>query len=437
MAADLLELSGIGDIHDAQLDYYGQRTAVASSDSCIYIFDVVDGKSNRAVLKGHEGPVWKVAWAHPKFGMNRSSVVASCSYDMKVIVWKETNPGQWQIAHCDTSHTASVNSVQFCPWEFGLRLACASSDGTVSMLTHSPQDQQWHRTSFQAHACGAQDISWAPSPPSGSTNPVARIATGGCDHAVKIWRFENECWSQEQPPLPTGHSDWVRSVAWRPDDVRTLATGSWDKTVIIWEQAFVGSPNSLRQQDAERCWRQLAKLQVSDKVEGLAWSETGGVLAVSFGDAETKLYKETGDREYVEVAKVLEAGLQDVPNSLISSIADAQVSGPKVSLETISPGDGITFPKKGDMLSMHYTGKIAATGAKFDSSHDRQKAFEFQIGLGKVIDGWDLGVIQMSLGQKALLKVPYALGYGEEGAGNGVIPAMADLLFEVELLKIN
>merc|ERR1719502_2485212 len=149
MAADNLDTGGLGDIHDAQQDYYGQRQAVASGDNCVYIFEIADGpKKPSACLKGHEGPVWKVTWAHPKFGMNRSSVVASCSYDMKVIVWKETNPSQWQIAHCDTSHTASVNSVRFCPWEYGLRLACASSDGTVSVLTNNPQDGQWHRASF-------------------------------------------------------------------------------------------------------------------------------------------------------------------------------------------------------------------------------------------------------------------------------------------------
>merc|ERR1712106_1081567 len=208
---------------------------------------------------------------------------------------------------------------------------------------------------------------------------------------------------------------------------------------IIWEQESVGSPSRVRQQDAGGDWRKVAKIEVNDKVEAIAWSETGGVLAVSSADGETVLYKETADRDYVEVAKVSEAGLKDVPNTLGSSlaVAEVQVSGPKVSLETISPGDGITFPKKGDNLTMHYVGKIAATRAKFDSSHDRQKPFEFQIGLGKVIDGWDQGVIQMSLGQKALLKVPYTLGYGEEGAGDGVIPPSADLLFEVELLKIN
>jgi len=366
--------------------------------------------------------------------MNRSSVLASCGYDMKVIIWKETNPSQWQIAHCDTAHTASVNSVQFCPWEFGLRLACASSDGTVSVLSHSPQDQQWHRVSFQAHACGVQDLTWATAtmqtsgqstPASGSSASI-RLATGGCDSAVKIWRFENECWSQEQPPLPAAHTDWVRAVAWRPDDARVLASGSWDKTVIICEQ----------ERDTEGSWRQVSKLSLHDKVEGLSWSETGGVLAVSVGDGEVALYKETSDRSYVEIAKVNETGLQDVSNTLVSGLADAQVSGPKVSLESITPGDGKTFPKTGDMLSMHYTGKLASNGMKFDSPLDRGTPFEFQIGLGKVIEGWDEGVIKMSLGEKATLKISSDFGYGARGAGN-VIPPNADLIFEVELLRIN
>jgi FK506-binding protein 1 len=204
-----------------------------------------------------------------------------------------------------------------------------------------------------------------------------------------------------------------------------MASGSWDKTVVIWVQEVEGHP-----------WRQVTKLHLPDKVEGLSWSETGGVLAVSFGDGESAMYKDAGDGSYTQVAKVHENGLEDVPNSLLSGLAAAQDNEPKVMLETITPGDGKTFPKTGDILTMHYIGKLASTGSKFDSSYDRGTPFEFQIGLGKVIDGWDQGVIQMSLGQKALLKVPYALGYGEEGAGEGVIPPKTDLLFEVQLLNI-
>jgi len=109
---------------------------------------------------------------------------------------------------------------------------------------------------------------------------------------------------------------------------------------------------------------------------------------------------------------------------------------PKLEIKTISAGDGKTFPKKGDTLSMHYTGTLAETGAKFDSSVDRGQPFTFRIGVGEVIKGWDEGVIKMSLGEKAVLNIPSAMGYGERGAG-GVIPPNADLVFEVELLKIN
>merc|ERR1711990_913753 len=96
-----------------------------------------------------------------------------------------------------------------------------------------------------------------------------------------------------------------------------------------------------------------------------------------------------------------------------------------VEIETINQGDGKTFPQTGDKLQMHYTGTLE-DGSKFDSSRDRGKPFEFNIGVGQVIQGWDEGVMQMSLGEKAILRIPSAMGYGERGAG-GAIPPNADL----------
>merc|ERR1711981_1253700 len=106
-----------------------------------------------------------------------------------------------------------------------------------------------------------------------------------------------------------------------------------------------------------------------------------------------------------------------------------------VTVETITPGDGSTFPKKGDKLSMHYTGTLT-DGSKFDSSRDRGSPFAFTIGVGQVIRGWDEGVMQMSVGQRANLKISADFGYGASGAG-GMIPPNANLIFDVELLKIN
>ena len=106
-----------------------------------------------------------------------------------------------------------------------------------------------------------------------------------------------------------------------------------------------------------------------------------------------------------------------------------------VDVVTIVEGDGINFPKKGDRVTMHYTGMLT-NGQKFDSSVDRGQPFQFIIGVGQVIRGWDEGVIQMSLNQKAKLLISSDFAYGAAGAG-GVIPPNADLVFEVQLLKIN
>jgi len=105
-----------------------------------------------------------------------------------------------------------------------------------------------------------------------------------------------------------------------------------------------------------------------------------------------------------------------------------------VTVDTIKPGDGKTFPKKGQTVVVHYTGTLT-NGNKFDSSKDRGKPFKFKIGEGQVIKGWDEGVAQMSLGQTAKLTCTPDYGYGASGAG-GVIPPNATLIFEVDLLGL-
>ncbi|TCD62672.1 FK506 binding protein proline rotamase rapamycin-binding protein [Steccherinum ochraceum] len=105
-----------------------------------------------------------------------------------------------------------------------------------------------------------------------------------------------------------------------------------------------------------------------------------------------------------------------------------------VTVENISPGDGVTFPKKGDKVSIHYVGTLM-DGKKFDSSRDRGLPFETEIGVGKVIKGWDEGVPQLSLGEKAVLTATPDYAYGARGFPP-VIPPNSTLKFEVELISI-
>uniref|UniRef100_A0AAV1UYI3 peptidylprolyl isomerase n=1 Tax=Peronospora matthiolae TaxID=2874970 RepID=A0AAV1UYI3_9STRA len=89
----------------------------------------------------------------------------------------------------------------------------------------------------------------------------------------------------------------------------------------------------------------------------------------------------------------------------------------------------------GDKLSMHYTGTLRKDGSKFDSSVDRDQPFDFELGAGHVIKGWDRGLVSMCIGEKRRLTIPSDLAYGDHGSPPK-IPAKATLVFDVELLDI-
>jgi peptidylprolyl isomerase len=104
----------------------------------------------------------------------------------------------------------------------------------------------------------------------------------------------------------------------------------------------------------------------------------------------------------------------------------------ELGIEDITVGDGAEAVR-GAKVSVHYVGVAFSTGAEFDASWNRGQPFEFRLGKGQVIPGWDEGVQGMKVGGARMLVIPPQLGYGARGAG-GVIPPNATLVFEVELL---
>jgi protein transport protein SEC13 len=299
LSGQSFETNHVDQIHDAQLDFFGKRLATASSDRTIQIFDIVGDKQvQTALLQGHDGPVWQVAWAHPKFG----SHLASCSYDGKVILWTERSANVWEPKAID-QRASSVNAISFAPESFGLlSLAAGSADGYVSV--YALVNGQWGTSaSFYAHPNGCNAVSWGPDAKSGAilqgqqdskmgqAPSTKRLVTGGSDNCVKIWR--NDVKEQQDRWIDVKafengdnrHRDWVRDVAWAPSIGRpssTIASCSADKTVLIWKETSNG------------VWKKtmLGGKPFQHIVWRVSWSLMGNILAVSQGNNQVSLWKE-------------------------------------------------------------------------------------------------------------------------------------------------
>eukprot|EP01016_Furgasonia_blochmanni_P043206 TRINITY_DN5827_c0_g1_i3.p1 TRINITY_DN5827_c0_g1~~TRINITY_DN5827_c0_g1_i3.p1 ORF type:complete len:154 (+),score=10.75 TRINITY_DN5827_c0_g1_i3:139-600(+) len=105
-----------------------------------------------------------------------------------------------------------------------------------------------------------------------------------------------------------------------------------------------------------------------------------------------------------------------------------------LEIEVLKTGDNLTFPRKGSIARVHYIAMFT-DGRTFDSSKDRNEPFEFQVGVGEVIKGWDECILKMSVGQKVKLTCPPDYAYGKLGVQD-LVPPNATLIFEIELISI-
>mmetsp|Transcript_13096 Transcript_13096/g.15812 ORF Transcript_13096/g.15812 Transcript_13096/m.15812 type:complete len:309 (+) Transcript_13096:115-1041(+) len=291
-------------VHDAQLDYYGKLLATCSSDRVIKLFDVL-GETQRHIcdLTGHDGPVWQVAWAHPKFGQ----LLASCSFDRRVIIWKEGQQGAWEKVFVSptTLHDSSINSICWAPHELGLHLACASSDGSLSVISHT-KDGTWDTNKKgmeKAHLIGCTSVSWAPATLPGSmvsatagSGLVRSLVSAGCDNTVKVWSYVEGSQEWRIEAVLEGHTDWVRDASWAPNvglPMSTIASCGQDEKVYIWTQEKPGAP-----------WKSTLLQDFKVPVWRVSWSVTGNILAVSDGNHAVTLWKEQLDGTWVQISSV-------------------------------------------------------------------------------------------------------------------------------------
>lgn len=277
-------------VHDTQFDYYGKLLATASSDRSVGIFLVQDQVPIKKLtsLAGHEGPVWAVSWAHPRFG----SLIASASYDQRAVLWKETPVGsqKWRPVHVISVHEGSVNDVQWAPQEFGPLVATASSDGTVA--TTQCCDGSWQQSvkisnnaNSIAHAMGATCVSFAPYNVSFPQTVI--LASGGCDRQIRLWRSEKT--GNEFTPFGLlravgGFSEWIHDVAFMPSSSSrfiVIAACTADKCVVIMRKPW----RHLLSDDAGEEWER-STIVFEEAAWRLTWSTCGNMLIVTTSSSE-------------------------------------------------------------------------------------------------------------------------------------------------------
>jgi len=240
--------------------------------------------------------------------------LASGAEDGLVIIWREGKPSTiWKPVR-ELSVSGSATAVEFCPHEYGLVLAIASSAGEVIIVTCRevsaspllPPGEMWHTKSFEAHQGGTTCLSWSPSTSPGTlaTGPAAsraaaraprRIVTGGLDHVVRVWQYDEQgdTWSVQQELEDAEHKGLIRDVYWRPNlgiPTNIIASCTEYGSIAVWQQDMSGC-----RWECQSCW------QVDGDARRLNWTKAGTLLTVSVEESRILFFKEGPGATWAQV----------------------------------------------------------------------------------------------------------------------------------------
>jgi nucleoporin SEH1 len=334
-------------VYDIAYDYYGRRVATCSSDQVVRVFEGEDGHKV-AEWRAHSGAIWRIAWAHPEFGV----ALATCSFDRRICVWEEGTDAEeaalaaaggaggsvpgWPKRAELVDARDSVADIAFAPHHAGLRLASCGADGAVRV--HDAPDVldlgSWElQCEFDAVTGGRLG-----TPPEGGGRAANAAASGGggataaaaaaeggeplclawcpcigeppmlvvglSDGCVALWVSGVAGWVRSRAFGPgAAHLGAVRGVAWAPDVGRShevIATASSDKTTKLWNLTSAGGGYGGGEGEGEGGqaggadgWSAVpcATLPHRSQVWRVSWNASGSLLASSEDDGTVRVFK--------------------------------------------------------------------------------------------------------------------------------------------------